>query len=80
MGAGVTAGMGGGGAGGTALLARRSWLLVRGQRGVNGAAGEAQVVSTVKPCRWKNYWGGGRGGAGGLDKAVWSGGVAAGGL
>ena len=48
MGAGVMAGMGGGGAGGTALLARRSWLLVRGQRGVNGAAdaAEAQVVRT----------------------------------
>ncbi len=44
------AGMGGGGAGVTALLARRSWLLVRGQRGVNGAAGaaEAQVGGAAK--------------------------------
>ena len=60
---GVMAGMGGGGADGTALLARRSWLLVRGQRGVNAAAGvaEAHVVRTAKPCRWKRRWGGGAG-------------------
>jgi hypothetical protein len=44
------AGMGGGGAGVTALLARRSWLLVRGQRGVNGAADAAgaRVGGTAK--------------------------------
>ncbi len=46
------AGMGGGGAGGTPLLARRSWQLVRGQRRVNTAAGaaEAQVGGTAEPC------------------------------
>jgi hypothetical protein len=64
------AGMGGGGAGGTALLARRSWLLVRGRHGVNGAAGaaEAQVgaaARTAKPCSLKRRWGGGRGWRGG---------------
>ncbi len=61
------AGMGGGGAGVTALLARRGWLLVRGQRGANGAAdaAEAQIVRTAKPCRLKRRWAGGRGRRGG---------------
>jgi hypothetical protein len=64
VGAGVMAGMGGRGAGVTALLARRSWLLVRGQRGVNGAAGaaEARVGGAAKIevllGRQRGDWGG----------------------
>ena len=47
MGAGVMAGMGGGGAARTALLARRSWLLLRGQYRVTGAGDAPAIMGAV---------------------------------
>ena len=47
MGAGVMAGMGGGGAGRTAWLARRSWVVLRGQGWVIGAADAMAMVGVV---------------------------------
>jgi hypothetical protein len=40
-------GMGGGGAGRTAWLARMSWLLLRGQGWVNGAADAMAMMGAV---------------------------------